>query len=58
MTQERSSVLGNLKTGEAAVTTLVVTAAAAGLWYLFRPEKLFVNRRMNEAAPFSTGTSP
>lgn len=24
------------------------------LWYLFRPEKLFVNKRVNEAAPFAT----
>jgi hypothetical protein len=23
------------------------------LWYLFRPEKLFINKRVNEAAPFA-----
>ena len=33
-----------------AVISLIV---AGGLWYLFRPEKLFINKRVNEAAPFA-----
>jgi len=32
-----------------AVTSLIVVGA---VWYLFRPEKLFINQRVNEAAPF------
>jgi hypothetical protein len=36
---------------------LLSTAAAVivvgALWYLFRPEKLFINQRVNEAAPFA-----
>ena len=35
------------------VATLVAIAAAAGLWYLFRPEKLFLSQRVNEAAPIA-----
>ena len=30
---------------------LVTLGAAAGLWYLFRPERLFVNRTVTEAFP-------
>lgn len=33
-----------------AVTSLIVVGV---LWYLFRPEKLFINQRVNEAAPFA-----
>jgi hypothetical protein len=32
------------------VTSLIVVGV---LWYLFRPEKLFINQRVNEAAPFA-----
>ena len=32
------------------VAFLIVVGA---LWYLFRPEKLFINQRVNEAAPFA-----
>jgi hypothetical protein len=34
----------------ASIASLVLVVA---LWYLFRPEKLFINKRVNEAAPFS-----
>ena len=37
----------------ATVTAAIVITA--GLWYLFRPEKLFINQRVNEAAPFASG---
>ena len=33
-----------------AVASLTVVVA---FWYLFRPEKLFINQRVNEAAPFA-----
>jgi hypothetical protein len=33
-----------------AVACLIVLVP---LWYLFRPEKLFINQRVNEAAPFA-----
>ena len=32
------------------VASLIVVGA---LWYLFRPEKLFINKRVSEAAPFA-----
>lgn len=35
------------KTPFGVVATIVLVA----LWYLFRPEKLFINQRVNEAAP-------
>ncbi len=40
-----------------AVTVLAAIAVLGGLWYLFRPEKLFINKRVNEAAPFAADTS-
>jgi hypothetical protein len=40
------------------VTAIVAIIAATGLWYLFRPEKLFINQRVNEAAPIAVGNSP
>ena len=33
-----------------ALTSLIVIGV---LWYLFRPEKLFINKQVNEAAPFA-----
>ena len=36
----------------AAVAVIVVGA----LWYLFRPEKLFINQRVSEAAPFAANS--
>lgn len=39
------------------VTAIVALVAAAGLWYLFRPEKLFINQRVNEAAPIAAANS-
>ncbi len=40
------------------VTAIVALVAVAGLWYLFRPEKLFVSQRVNEAAPIAAGNVP
>ena len=39
------------------VTVIVAVIAVAGLWYLFRPEKLFITQRVNEAAPITAGNS-
>jgi hypothetical protein len=40
------------------VSAIVAIVVAAGLWYLFRPEKLFINQRVNEAAPLAvTGSA-
>jgi hypothetical protein len=36
-----------------AVSVIVAVMVVVGLWYLFRPEKLFLNKRVNEAAPFA-----
>jgi hypothetical protein len=39
------------------VTVVVAVVVAVGLWYLFRPEKLFINQRVNEAAPIAVNNS-
>lgn len=41
--------LRKYKIGTAVVSFVLVS----GLWYLFRPEKLFINKQVNEAAPFA-----
>jgi hypothetical protein len=33
------------------LTGVVAAIVLGALWYLFRPEKLFINQRVNEAAP-------
>jgi len=33
---------------------VVAVIVLGGLWYLFRPEKLFINQRVNEAVPVAT----
>ena len=37
---------------------LVGTFLLLGLWYAFRPEKLFINHRVDEAAPDSISGDP
>src|SRR5262249_50015852 len=37
---------------------LVAAIAALGAWYVFRPERLVVNRRVDEAMPAEQGGSP
>jgi hypothetical protein len=36
-----------------ALTAIVAFIVLSAGWYLFRPEKLFINQKVNEAAPFS-----
>ena len=38
-----------------AVASLIAVGA---LWLAFRPEKLFINQRVNEAAPFGSDNAP
>ena len=35
------------------LSTVAFLIVVGALWYLFRPEKLFINQRVNEAAPFA-----
>ena len=37
------------------VLSALALVAALGLWYAFRPEKLFVNQKVNEPAPATLG---
>lgn len=47
--------LGSLKGNEGDQSYPIPAGiVVAGLWYAFRPEKLFINKRVNEAAPAQT----
>jgi Electron transfer DM13 len=39
------------KTRKRGIWGLVAIIVLSGLWYAFRPEKLFINKKVNEAAP-------
>jgi hypothetical protein len=39
------------------ILLLLATPVLIGAWWAFRPEKLFINQKVNEAAPFATGGS-
>jgi hypothetical protein len=41
----------NATTRKRAILGVVVLIVLTGLWYAFRPEKLFINKQVNEAAP-------
>lgn len=40
------------------ILTLIGLLALGGTWWAFRPEKLFINQRVNEAAPAALSTEP
>ena len=40
------------------LTAILVLTVLTGIWYLFRPELLFINHRVNEAPPFDTTAQP
>ena len=40
--------------GKRAIWGIVAIIVLFGLWYAFRPEKLFINQKVNEAAPAQT----
>jgi hypothetical protein len=39
------------------VTLLVLIIAVAGAWYAFRPERIFINQRVNEQFPTASAAS-
>ncbi|HMI50085.1 MAG TPA: DM13 domain-containing protein [Candidatus Saccharimonadales bacterium] len=38
--------------------TMAAIPVLTGMWWAFRPEKLFINQRVNEAAPFAANGDP
>jgi hypothetical protein len=54
MTNAFVSVLIHRKKTFAALGLLVLAAA----WWAFRPEKLFINKRVDEPAPFAASSGP
>jgi hypothetical protein len=40
------------------IVVLIVVPVLAGAWWAFRPEKLFINQRVNEAAPAALSSEP
>jgi hypothetical protein len=44
----------NTQTPKRITLGIVAVLIALGLWYAFRPEKLFINKQVNEAAPPQT----
>ena len=40
------------------VTAIIGLAVLIGAWSLFRPELLFINKRVNEAPPFDATAQP
>lgn len=44
--------------GKRLIVSLIGISALAGAWWAFRPEKLFLNQKVNEAAPFVSDAEP
>lgn len=40
------------------ILALIGVPVIAGLWWAFRPEKLFINQKVNEAAPAALSSEP
>jgi hypothetical protein len=40
------------------ILTIVAIPVLVGMWWAFRPEKLFINQRVNEAVPFAASGDP
>src|SRR6266571_5668461 len=40
------------------IVVLIGTPVLAGAWWAFRPEKLFINRKVDEAAPAALSAEP
>ncbi len=38
------------------IVVLIGIPVIVGAWWTFRPEKLFINQKVNEAAPFASGS--
>jgi hypothetical protein len=54
MNEEKKSVIGRYKW----ILVVVGIAVLVGAWWAFRPEKLFVNQKVNEAAPAGLSSEP
>ena len=44
--------------GKRLIVSLIGISALAGAWWAFRPEKLFLNQKVNETAPFVSDAEP
>ena len=40
------------------IVVLIGVPVLAGVWWAFRPEKLFINQKVNEAAPMALSSEP
>jgi hypothetical protein len=54
MSEEKKSSIGRYKW----ILVIVGISVLAGAWWAFRPEKLFVNVKVNEAAPAGLSSEP
>jgi Electron transfer DM13 len=54
MSEKKSSLVGRYKW----ILAIVGIPVLVGAWWAFRPEKLFVNQRVNEAAPAALSGEP
>src|SRR2546425_13299774 len=44
--------------GKKLILSLIGIPVLAGAWWAFRPEKLFINQKVNEAAPAALSAEP
>jgi len=49
---------GSWLSGKRMIVSLIGISALGGAWWAFRPEKLFLNQKVNEAAPFVSDAEP
>ena len=49
---------GSWLSGKKMILGLIGIPVLAGAWWAFRPEKLFINQKVNEAAPASLSAEP
>jgi electron transfer DM13 len=49
---------GSWLSRNSVILTLIGIPVLVGAWWAFRPEKLFVNQKVNEAAPASLSSEP
>ena len=54
MSEEKKSLIGRYKW----ILVIVGIPVLVGAWWAFRPEKLFVNQKVNEAAPAGLSAEP
>jgi hypothetical protein len=49
---------GSLFSRNKLIVSAIGVLVLAGVWWAFRPEKLFINQKVNEAAPTGFGAEP